>query len=81
MTDDAAKPDIPSPSNAAPRQATLWQVAGAVFWSFFGVRKGHSMQHDAVTIKPAQVIIVGVIIAALIVAGLLLLVRFIISHA
>ncbi|MEP6657331.1 MAG: DUF2970 domain-containing protein [Betaproteobacteria bacterium] len=71
----------PTPPPEPPRQATLRQIAAVVFWSFFGVRKGHAMQRDAVTIKPVQIIIAGVITAALIVAGLLLLVRFIISHA
>jgi hypothetical protein len=48
-----------------------------VLWSFFGVRKGKAMQRDVVTIKPHQVIIVGVLIAAGVVAGLLILVRLI----
>ncbi len=49
----------------------------AVLWSFFGVRKGHAMQRDIVTIKPHQVIVVGILIAAVVVAMLLILVRFI----
>ena len=35
-----------------PRQAKLSEVFGAVFWSFFGVRKGRHMHKDAVTIRP-----------------------------
>ena len=65
---------------AEPRQASLLQVAGAVFWSFLGIRKGRAMQRDAVTVKPLQVIVVGVISAALLVVFLLLLVRFIVSR-
>ena len=64
-----------------PKAATMPQVIGAVFWSFFGVRKGKHMQRDAVTIKPLQVIVVGVALAALIVVGLLLLVRVILRVA
>lgn len=68
----------PAPSKA---DASLLQVIGAVFWSFLGVRKGNAMRRDLVTIKPHQVIIVGVVIAALFVATLLLIVRLIISGA
>jgi len=69
-----------TPPPGEPRQASLLQVAGAVFWSFLGIRKGRAMQRDAVTVKPLQVIIVGVIAAALLVVCLLLLVRFIVSR-
>ena len=61
----------------SPRPATLWQVIEAVFWSFFGVRKGKAMQRDAVTIRPHQVILVGIVIAATLVVTLLVLVRVI----
>ncbi len=62
----------------AARQATLTEIIGAVLWSFFGVRKGEAMRRDAVTIKPHQVIIVGLVAAAMLVAGLLALVRIIV---
>ena len=71
----------PPPSSDGRKSATLPQVAGAVFWSFFGVRKGKAMQRDAVTIKPAQVIVIGVAFAALIVLALLALVRVILRVA
>jgi hypothetical protein len=69
----------PDPAAAAPSPppATFAQVIGAVFWSFFGVRKGKAMQRDAVTIRPHQVVIVGILIAAILVASLLILVRII----
>ncbi|MEO8487945.1 MAG: DUF2970 domain-containing protein [Betaproteobacteria bacterium] len=67
----------PSPPDEVPRQATLREVVGAVFWSFFGVRKGKAMQRDAVAIRPHQVIIVGIALAAILVVSLLLLVRVI----
>jgi hypothetical protein len=69
-------PAPPGPSRA-PRPATLGEILGAVFWSFFGVRKGEAMRRDTVTIKPHQVIIVGVLCAAVLVATLLILVRLI----
>jgi hypothetical protein len=79
-------PTPPSEHDAAaspppPRQATLWQIIGAVFWSFFGVRKGDAMRRDVVTIKPHQVIIVGLLIAAGLVVALLILVRIITRNA
>ena len=67
----------PPQSGTPPPQATLWQVIGAVLWSFFGVRKGAAMRRDAVTIKPHQVIIVGILFAAVFVATLLIIVRVI----
>ena len=70
-----------APIPPSPRQATLWQIVGAVFWSFFGVRKGDAMQRDVVTIKPHQVIIVGILIAAGLVVALLILVRIITRNA
>jgi uncharacterized transporter YbjL len=67
--------DSPLPSDPPPRPATLRQVAGAVFWSFLGVRKGAAMRRDAVAIKPYQVIVVGIVFAAIFVVTLLLVVR------
>jgi hypothetical protein len=73
-------PDIPrSPSDdtSKPRPATFGQVLRAVFWSFFGVRRGDAMRRDMVTIRPHQVIIVGILIAAALVVTLVILVRII----
>jgi hypothetical protein len=50
---------------------------GAVFWSFFGVRKGRHMLQDATTIKPLYVIIVGLLSGLLFVLALVALVSFI----
>lgn len=60
-----------------PRKAAPLEVAKAVFWSFFGIRKRADYEKDAVTITPAQVIVAGLIGAALFVLGLITLVRFI----
>jgi hypothetical protein len=58
------------PQHNAPRKATVLQVAKAVFWSFFGIRKRHSHEHDAVTLKPVQVIVAGIIGAIILVLSL-----------
>ena len=68
---------MPDPNNPAPRPAGFLKVVGAVFWSFLGIRKKASGEQDQVTIKLVHVIIVGVLGAALLVAILVTLVRFI----
>lgn len=60
-----------------PHKATPLEVAKAVLWSFFGIRKRTAHERDAVTIKPAQVIVTGIVLAAIFVLCLIMLVRFI----
>ena len=67
----------PEPSRSQPPTATFAQVARAVFWSFFGVRRRKDMQQDAVTIKPLHVVIVGLVSALVFVLVLVALVTFI----
>jgi len=50
------------------------KAALAVFWSFFGVRKRRDYDDDAQSLTPAQVVIAGLIGAAVFVLTLLLLV-------
>lgn len=76
---DREKP-VPAPP-PAPRSASLLEVVGAVFGSFLGIRRGKAMRRDEVSIKPQQVIVVGIILAAVLVVSLLLLVRVIIRAA
>lgn len=64
-----------------PRPARMTEVVGAVFWSFFGVRKGHAMRKDAVTVRPHQVVLVGVAMGLGLVLTLLFVVRLIIRAA
>ncbi|HXZ97406.1 MAG TPA: DUF2970 domain-containing protein [Burkholderiales bacterium] len=61
------------------RKATALQAAKAVFWAFFGVRKGKDHDADAVSITPVQAIVAGLIGAALFVLSLVLLVHFVTS--
>ncbi len=70
----------PTPSGSGqPRKAGPLDVAKAVFWSFLGIRKRAAHEQDAVTIKPLQVIIAGIIGAAVLVFSIVMLVRFITS--
>ncbi len=71
----------PPDASPKPRDATLLEVVPAVLSSFLGIRKGKAMQKDAVSIRPHQVILVGIVLAALFVVSLLLLVRVIIRAA
>ena len=78
---DSGPSGPPSPTGESPRKASLAEVASAVFWSFFGVRKRRDMQRDAVTIRPLHVVLVGLAAALLFVLALVALVTFITRHA
>jgi hypothetical protein len=62
-----------------PRRATPLQVVKAVLSAFVGIRKGAAHEQDIATLTPVQVIVTGIIAAAIFVLGLVLLVRFITS--
>jgi hypothetical protein len=79
--DPESRPAPPTENGPPPRNASLLEVVPAVFSSFLGIRKGKAMHRDAVSIRPHQVIIVGVVLAAVFVVSLLLLVRTIIRAA
>lgn len=82
MTSPDSNPSGPASDNdATPRTATFAQVARAVFWSFFGVRKGKHMQEDAVTIRPLHVVLVGLAAALGLVLALVVLVTLITRNA
>lgn len=60
------------------RGATVAQTAKAVAWSFFGVRKRENYERDAASLNPVHVIIMGIIGAALFIAALLLIIKFVV---
>ena len=69
-----------SPKPGEPRPApSFLRVVLAVFWSFFGVRKGRDLLADASSIKPQHFIVAGLIGAAFVIFSLLMLVRLIIK--
>lgn len=63
----------------AQKKTSPLQVAKAVFWSFLGIRKRRDYETDSVELKPQQVIVAGLIGAAVLVLSLILLVRFVIG--
>jgi hypothetical protein len=65
----------------APKKAGPVQVAKAVFWSFLGIRRRAEHEADLGRLTPVQAIVAGLIGAALFIATLVLIVRFVISQA
>ncbi|HTR59533.1 MAG TPA: DUF2970 domain-containing protein [Casimicrobiaceae bacterium] len=61
----------------SPPPASFLKVLGAVFSSFFGVRKRSAGERDEVSIKLHHVIIAGLLGAAMLVAAVATLVAFI----
>ena len=60
-------------------KATMWQVAKAVMFAFMGIRKKSDLENDAATLKPAQLIVGGIVGGILFVISIMLLVRLIVS--
>lgn len=61
---------------AGTQSASPLQVIRAVLWSFIGIRKKSGYEDDVAKIKPVQVIIAGILVAAVFVGCLVTLVRF-----
>ena len=51
----------------------------AVAWSFFGVRKASEFQKDVAQLNPVHVIVAGIVTAALFVATLAVLVKWVVG--
>ena len=64
-----------------PPSASMVQVAKAVIWSFLGIRRRAEHEADAVTIKPAQVIVAGIIGGVLFVLAIVGVVRLVLHSA
>jgi hypothetical protein len=64
---------------AARRKGSFCQTAGAVAWSFFGVRKSSDQEKDLSQINPVHVIIAGIVGALLFIGVLILLVNWVIG--
>ena len=66
-------------SSEKPGKGTFLQAMKAVSWAFFGIRKNTDHDHDAATLTMGQVIIAGIVGAALFVLGVVLVVKFVTS--
>ena len=62
------------------RKASFGATMKAVFWSFFGVRKGRDHARDVATLNPVHVIIAALIGVAIFIGVLVLLVRIAVAQ-
>jgi Protein of unknown function (DUF2970) len=78
-----AEPRVTPPAEAAgsvlARKASFAQTMGAVFWSFFGVRKQADYEQDVSKLNPLHLALAGLLGAALFVGALILLVRWVLA--
>ena len=65
--------------DAAQRKGSFVQTMRAVAWSFFGVRRSADYEKDVSKLNPVHVVIAGVLAAVLFIAGLLVLVNWVLS--
>ncbi len=61
------------------RPVSFWQTVRAVGWSFFGVRRSADHAQDVQRLNPVHVVIAGVLGAALFIAVLVMLVKWVLS--
>jgi hypothetical protein len=61
----------------APKSSSPFAIARAVFWSFFGIRRGKDHDADLARLTLPQVLIGGVFGAMLLIASLATLVYFV----
>jgi len=64
---------------AAPRRASFLRTVKAVAWSFVGIRKNSEFHDDMGRLNPLHIIVVALVGVALFVAGLVLLVNWIVA--
>jgi len=62
------------------RKSTFGATMKAVFWSFFGVRKGRDYARDAANLNPVHVIVAAVIGVAILIGVLVLLVKIAVAQ-
>ncbi len=67
------------PKNPAARKGSFLQTMQAVGWSFFGVRRSADYAQDVAKLNPVHVIIAGIFGAALFVAALVMLVKWVVG--
>jgi amino acid transporter len=64
---------------AAARRGSFMQTVSAVGWSFFGVRRSADHAEDVRKLNPLHVIAAGIVGAAIFIAVLVMLVRWVIA--
>lgn len=74
------RPPISPPSENRHAEASFLHVVGAVLSAFVGIRKRPAADRDHVAIKPAHVVIAGVIGGLLFIALLITVVRLVVAR-
>jgi hypothetical protein len=64
---------------ALQRKGSFWQTVKAVGWSFFGIRRGAGYEQDVHKLNPLHVVLAGLAGAALFVALLVVLVKWVVA--
>jgi hypothetical protein len=67
------------PTPDTQRKGRFGQTVRAVAWSFFGVRRSVDYAEDVEKLNPVHVVVAGVAGAALFVAAIVLLVRWVVA--
>jgi hypothetical protein len=76
MADDVRH--IEALKTATQRRGSWGATARAVFWSFFGVRKGRDHARDIEQLNPVHVVVMGVLGAAIFIAILITVVNLVV---
>ena len=71
--------DNPVDQKTAQSNGTLVQTLRAVAWSFLGIRRSADYAADVQRLNPVHLVIAGVFCAALFVAALVLLVKWVVN--
>ena len=66
---------------AAARRGSFLQTVKAVAWSFLGIRRSSGLEHDLQKLNPVHVILAGLLGAALFIALLVFLVRWVVGSS
>jgi hypothetical protein len=61
------------------RKPGLLYTVRAVLWGFLGVRRGSDYKQDVEKLNPLHLLAVGLVMALLFVAGLMLVVRWVVA--
>ncbi len=62
----------------AEKKGSVLRTARALLWALLGVRKGSDYQKDVENITPLQVVVGGLVAIFILVAGLILIVNWIV---
>ena len=62
------------------RNASLFATMKAIFWSFFGVRKGEHSRQDEAQLNPLHVVICGLLGALMLIVVLLVIVKIVLAN-